>query len=94
MQTTFDDSEPERRSSDEHTRQIVHFTINDIFDRVGVDMVTAEGRAKFRENMEFLSDARAGTALVKRTFWGGVVLGIMGTLYKFGAAILLWMQKP
>lgn len=94
MHTATHDSEPERRSSDEHTRNIVHMTVAEIFDGVGIDFTTPEGRQRMRDNMTFLDDARQGTRLVKRTFWGSMVSGALFLTYKFGAAVLLWVQKP
>ncbi len=88
-----DDSEPERRSSDEHTRSIVHMTVSEIFDGVGIDFSTPKGRQELRDDIAFLRDARAGTRLVRRTFWGGVVATAGAVLYKFGAAILVWAQR-
>ncbi len=85
--------EPERRRSDEHTRKIVHMTVSEIFDGVGVDFTTPAGRERFRENLAFLDDARQGTALVKKTFWLGALSAAGAVLYKYGAAIALWASK-
>ena len=89
-----DNGDPERRSSDEHTRKIVHMTVSEIFDGVGIDFSTPAGRQELRNDITFLRDARAGTVLVKRTFWGGVIAGTGAVIYKFGAAILIWAQRP
>ncbi len=91
---TPDDSDPEHRSGDEHTRKIVHLTVAEIFDGVGLDFSTPAGRQELRADIAFLRDARTGTALIKKTFWAGL-LAAGGTLfYKSWAAIALWMAKP
>ncbi len=88
-----DDMNPERRGSDEHTRQIVHLTVAEIFDGVGVDFTTPEGRARFRNNLAFLDDAVGGTKAIKRTFWGGLAtVGGIG-IYKLWPAIALWLAR-
>ncbi len=92
--TITDDLHPERRGGDEHTRQIVHLTVAEIFDGVGIDFTTPAGRQKFRDNMTFLDDAREGTKLVKRGFWGGVATAGGIGLYKIWPALALWLAKP
>ncbi len=88
-----DDAEPERRGSDEHMRKIVHLTVHEIFDGVGVDFSTPHGRARFRDKIQFLDDAMTGTKALKKTLWSGLATlgGII--IYKMWPAIILWLSK-
>ncbi len=91
--TTLKDEPPERRGDDEHTRQIVHLTVAEIFDGVGVDFTTPAGRDKFRKNMDFLDDAVTGTKALKRTFWGGLATVAGLGVYKVWPAFVLWLSR-
>ena len=92
-EANYDNVSPERRGGDDHTRKIVHLTVQEIFDGVGVDFSTPHGRARFRDNIAFLDDAKSGTRALKRTFWGGIatVLGLF--IYKIWPAIILWLSR-
>lgn len=74
---------PDRRDDDEHTRQVVRLTVQELFDGVGVDFTTPEGRQKFRENNQFVTDWRDGASSVKK---GGLIA--MGSTFLGG---LLWL---
>lgn len=94
MSDLYDESAiPERRGSDEHMRKIVKMTVHEIFDGVGVDFSTPNGRKRFRDNIEFLDDARTGTRAIKRTLWGGAATVTGLVLYKVWPAMLLWLSK-
>lgn len=84
-----EDFAPERRYDDEHTRNIVHLTVREIFDGIGVDLSTPEGRQRFRSNMAFLDDARAGTGTAKKT-----IVGVAFTGLAYGAWKLLVFLAP
>ncbi len=74
-------SQIDRRAEDEHTRKIVKLTVQELFDGVGIDFTTPEGRQKFRENNQFISDWREGASAVRKggyiavgsTFLGGLI---------------------
>ncbi len=74
-------SQERRIYDDERTREIVRLTVSEIFDGIGVDLSTPEGRQKFRENNQFITDWRDGAASVRKggyiaagsTFLGGLI---------------------
>lgn len=80
--TSDEDPGPERRGSDEHTRQIVKMTVHEIFDGVGVDFSTPEGRKQFRDNVAFLDDARSGTGAAKKGLFTVMVTGAAYGVWK------------
>lgn len=93
MQGAGHEPEHGRRDGDEHTKEIVRLTIQEIFDGVGVDFSTSLGRQRFRDKITFLDDAMTGTKALKRVFWGGVsTLGAL-VFYKIWPALLLWLSK-
>ncbi len=81
--------EPEQRSGDEHMKRIVHLTVREIFDGLGVDLSTSQGRQRFRDNIAFVDDARTGTAMAKKTIWGLILTG-----FAFGAWKVLIFLAP
>ncbi len=60
----------EHRAEDEHTRRIVHLTVHEIFDGVGVDFSTPEGRQKFRDTIQWATEWHESALGVKK---GGYV---------------------
>lgn len=83
----------ERRFDDEHTRNIVHLTVREIFDGVGVDFSTPVGRQRFRENISFLDDARVGTGAAKKTAMGLALTGFAYGAWKAFVALVPVMMK-
>jgi len=83
---------PERRYGDEHMRKVVHLTVQEIFDGVGVDLSTPKGRQQFRDNIGFLDDARSGTGLVRKTFLGLFATGVLFGVWKFIVFLATWKQ--
>lgn len=88
-----DDGNPERRYDDEHTRHIVKMTIQEIFEGVGVDFETREGRQTFRDNITFLNDARLGTGAAKKGLLGIVLTGAAYGVWKVFIAIVPVLAK-
>lgn len=78
---------------DEHTRQVVRMTVHEIFDGVGVDLSTPEGRTKFRETVDFASEAAAGTKIAKKTVIGLLITGLGYGLWKGAVPIVIWLSK-
>jgi hypothetical protein len=72
-------------TEDERVRQIVRMTIHEVFDGVGVDMTTPEGRQKFRDNNQFVGEWREGSSALKKGGW----IAVGGTFIS-GMAWLLW----
>lgn len=76
-----EDAHPERRG-DAYTRHIVRLTVQEMLDSVGIDLVTSEGRHRFRNNMTFLDDARTGTGTAKKTIFGLLLTGFAYGIWK------------
>lgn len=75
-----------RRHIDEaKIKLIVKITLNEIFDGVGVDLVSKEGRERFRAQNSWVGDAMDGTTVLRKTAFGAVI-----ATFVTGAAFGLW----
>lgn len=79
----------DRRESDTHLERLVEDAVRrafeNMFEMLGTDVSTSEGRKEFRADLEFARDARTGTATVRKT----AVVAAIGT-FVTGAAFGLW----
>ncbi len=70
---------------EEQIRKVARIIIHEMFETVGVDMTTPDGRGRFRDDLGFLREAREGTATMRKTG----VMAIIGTVVT-ATALALW----
>lgn len=75
----------QRRADDARTKAIVKMTVAEIFEGVGVDLTTPDGRKRFGSVLTWAGDAMDGTAVVRKTAFGAMIATFVS-----GAAFGLW----
>jgi hypothetical protein len=74
----------ERRAEDSRLEEIAaraaKQALTDLFEVLGADISTADGRKAVRENWTWLNDTRAGTAFIRKTTIGAVFAALVGGL--------------
>lgn len=70
---------------EERIRKLVRAVIQELFETVGVDVSTPEGRKEFRENIDWIQAFRVGASNARSTALGVGVTTLFG-----GALWLLW----
>lgn len=68
----------QRKYDDDHTKAVVKMTVIEVFEGLGTDITTMEGRKEFRDNQEFISDFRSNANKAKMVTVGAVGLALLG----------------
>lgn len=69
-------------SEEEHIRKIARVVLHELFEGVGVDMATPEGRKEFRENLDWVNSFRTGTNGMRTTAVGvGIASFVSGVIW-------------
>lgn len=63
---------------EEKIRHLVRVVITELFETVGVDMTTPEGRKEFRDNMDWVQSFRTGASGARTTVIGVGVASLIG----------------